>query len=155
MKINRKFIVMAAMAAVVTTAVAFTAPPPDDHVFKNLKILPKDISHEKLDKIMHGFNNALGVKCNFCHARSQDTTVHHPDFASDEKPEKSIARSMMKMTLKINKKFFEAKHPAFGEPGMEISCVTCHHGQPHPEEPKETEHGPGGTPPPPPPGKEK
>jgi len=38
---------------------------------------------------------------------------------------------------------------------MEISCVTCHHGEAHPEEPKEAEHGPGGTPPPPPPGKEK
>ena len=146
---------MASMAAVVITAVAFTAPPADEPSFKNLKILPKDISHEKLDKIMHGFNTALGVKCSFCHARSQDTAVHHPDFASDEKPEKSIARSMMKMTLKINKKFFEVKHPAFGETGMEISCVTCHHGAAHPEEPKEAEQRPQGTPPPPPPGKEK
>ncbi|MEO5594314.1 MAG: c-type cytochrome [Chitinophagaceae bacterium] len=150
MQLNRKFIVMATMAAIVTIAVAFTTPPPPESIYKNLKILPKDISKEKLDKIMSEFKNALGVKCSYCHAKSQDTTVHHPDFASDEKPEKEIARSMMKMTLKINKKFFEVKHPAFGETGLQISCVTCHHGEPHPEEPKEPEHGPGGTPPPPP-----
>jgi Photosynthetic reaction centre cytochrome C subunit len=154
---NRKFLVVACMAAVVTTAVAFTDPLPDDPLYKNLKVLPKDISKEKLDKIMFGFKDALGVKCSYCHAKSQDTTVRHPDFASDEKPEKEIARSMMKMTLKINKSFFEVKHPAFGEPGLQISCVTCHHGEPHPEEPKEPEHGPGpgGVPPPPPPGGEK
>ncbi len=46
---------------------------------------------------------------------------------------------MMKMTLRINKKFFQVKHPAFGEQ-MEISCVTCHHGQAHPEEAPEEEH---------------
>ena len=85
---------MAGMAAVVISAVAFTAPPADDNGFKNLKILPKDISHEKLGKIMHDFNDALGVKCNFCHAPSKDTANHHPDFASDDKPEKSIARQM-------------------------------------------------------------
>ena len=89
---------------------------------------------------MKGFNDALGVKCGFCHAPSKDTTVSKwPDFASDEKPEKNIARSMMKMTLRINKKFFQVKHPAFGEQ-MEIGCVTCHHGQPHPEQPAEEEH---------------
>jgi hypothetical protein len=147
MKINRKFIVMASMAAVVTTAVAFTAPPPDDSGFKNLKILPKDISHESLDKIMHGFNDALGVKCGFCHARSKDTANHHPDFASDEKPEKKIARSMMKMTVKINKKFFEAKHAFIGDSTLTVTCVTCHHGNEHPEGLKEHEH-PAGPPPP-------
>ena len=141
MKFNRTFIVIAAMTVVVTTAVAFTTPPDDNNGYKNLKILPKDISHEKLDKVMHEFNDALGVKCGFCHARSKDSTVRHPDFASDEKPEKDIARSMMKMTVKINKKFFGSKHPVFGE-SMEVSCYTCHHGEAHPEEPKEKEHGP-------------
>lgn len=149
MKINRKLIVMASMAVVVASAVAFTAPPAEDPGYKNLKILPKDISKEQLHKVMHGFNDALGVKCNFCHAPSKDTASKWPDFASDEKPEKNIAREMMKMTVKINKKFFGVKHPVFGEEGMEITCVTCHHGEAHPEEPKETEHGPGNPGPPP------
>ncbi len=89
MKLNRKFLVTASMAVVVISAVAFTAPPADDPGYKNLKILPKDISKEKLHTIMKGFNDALGVKCGFCHAPSKDTTVSKwPDFASDEKPEK-------------------------------------------------------------------
>ncbi|MFT3937141.1 MAG: c-type cytochrome [Chitinophagaceae bacterium] len=156
MKFNRKLIVMASLAALITTAVAFTKPAPaDDNGFKNLKILPKDISHEQLGKIMHDFNNALGVKCNFCHAPNKDTSIHHPDFASDEKPEKEIARSMMKMTLKINKKFFSVKDASFTSQ-LEITCATCHHGQAHPEEMKEEEHkpSPGGNPPPPPPAKQ-
>jgi hypothetical protein len=155
MNLNRKFIVTTSMAAVVTMAVAFTAPAPPDNRFKNLKILPKDIGHEQLGKIMHGFNDALGVKCNFCHAPSKDTSQHHPDFASDDKPEKNIARSMMKMTLKINKKFFEASHPFIGDSTLSVSCITCHHGSPHPEGPGEGEHGMGDHPqgpPPPPPG---
>lgn len=147
MQLNRKFIVMAAMAAVVTSAVAFTAPPADDHEYKNLKILPKNISHEKMGKIMHEFNDALGVNCNFCHAPSKDTAEHHPDFASDEKPEKNIAREMMKMTVKINKKFFAAKQAAIGDADLAVSCGTCHHGAPHPQVAGNKEHQ--GPPPPP------
>ncbi|HTL08632.1 MAG TPA: c-type cytochrome [Chitinophagaceae bacterium] len=135
MHLKRTCIVIASMALLVTTGVAFTAPPDDNNGYKNLKILPKDISKENLGKVMHGFNDALGVKCGFCHAPSKDTAVHHPDFASDEKPEKEIARSMMKMTLKINKKFFSVKHPSFTEQ-MEVSCGTCHHGEAHPEAPE-------------------
>jgi hypothetical protein len=149
MQFKRKLIVMAAMSAVVVSAVAFTAPPADDNGFKNLKILPKDISHEKLGKIMHGFNDALGVKCNFCHAPSKDTAQHHPDFASDDKPEKNIAREMMKMTVKINKKFFEAKHAAIGDSTLSVSCGTCHHGSPHPESQAEGAGERQGPPPPP------
>ncbi|MEO6315967.1 MAG: c-type cytochrome [Chitinophagaceae bacterium] len=146
MTFNRKFLVLGAMAAVVTSAVAFTAPaPPPENIYKNLKILPKDISKEQLGKVMHGFNDALGVKCSFCHAPSKDTAVHYPDFASDELPEKDIARSMMRMTVKINKKFFSNKKPVFGEL-MDVSCATCHHGQPHPEEPGEKDHGPNPAP---------
>ena len=135
MQLKRTIIVIASMGLLVTTGVAFTAPPDDNNGYKNLKILPKDISKEDLGKVMHGFNDALGVKCGFCHAPSKDTAVHHPDFASDEKPEKEIARSMMKMTLKINKKFFSVKHPSLTEQ-MEVSCVTCHHGEAHPEAPQ-------------------
>jgi Photosynthetic reaction centre cytochrome C subunit len=152
MTFNRKFLVVASMAAVVMTAVAFTSPapaPPADG-FKNLKILDKDISNEKLHKIMRGFNDALGVKCNFCHAPSKDTAAKWPDFASDEKPEKNIARSMMKMTLKINKKFFEVKHPFIGDSTLTVTCITCHHGNPHPEGNSESEehmdHPPGPPP---------
>lgn len=133
MKLNQKFIVLASMAVVITMAVAFTTPPQDEH--KNLKILPKNISHEDLDKIMDGFKADLGVKCNFCHAASKENP-EHLDFASDEKAEKGIARYMMKMTMRINRKFFEVKQPMIGDTSLVVSCGTCHHGEAHPEKPK-------------------
>jgi hypothetical protein len=108
--------------------------PPEEHHFKNLKVLPKDISGDDLDKVMDQFKAALGVKCNFCHAPSKDTTNHHPDFASDDKPEKDIARHMMRMTAKINKKYFSFNKDDKGETVPAISCITCHRGNPHPGE---------------------
>jgi len=82
---------------------------------------------------MHDFNDALGVKCNFCHGEKKEGQ-DHPDFASDEKPEKKIARDMMKMTNKINKKFFHGSSKIGDkEAVMAVTCATCHHGSPHPE----------------------
>lgn len=106
--------------------------PPEEHKFKNLKVLPKDITPEQLDKVMDKFKEALGVHCTFCHAPSKDTTIHHPDFASDDKPEKNIARKMMKMSAKINKKFFSYYKNDKGETVPAVECMTCHHGKPHP-----------------------
>ena len=108
--------------------------PPGEEKHKNLKILPKNISHEDLDKVMDGFKAALGVRCDFCHAQAKDGDGHKLDFASDDKPEKNIAREMMRMTNKINKKFFGNAKNEQGERVAVISCVTCHHGNPHPEE---------------------
>lgn len=106
--------------------------PPEEQKFLNLKILPKNISSEDLDKVMDGFKAALGVKCSFCHAPSKDTAQKHPDFASDDKPEKNIARKMMKMTAKINKKYFSYDKDENGQPLMAVECMTCHHGKEHP-----------------------
>ena len=130
---SKKYIVAAALSAFVIAGVAFTAPNPPDEGFKNLKVLPKNTSHDQLEKIMHDFNRDLGVKCNFCHAPSKDGS-HHPDFVSDEKPEKSMAREMMRLTLKINKKYFQSKHPSFTDSTLTITCFTCHHGEAHPEQ---------------------
>src|SRR6476661_10429646 len=85
-------------------SLAATLPKQQDkepYKAKNLKVLPKDISHEELDSIMDGFKAALGVKCGFCHATSKDDPKKL-DFASDDKKHKIIAREMMKMTAKIN-----------------------------------------------------
>ncbi|HVM89829.1 MAG TPA: c-type cytochrome [Puia sp.] len=145
----KKIIIIFSVAALVFTGIAATkAPEPEKP--KNLKILPKDISHEDLEKVMHGFNDALGVHCDFCHAKSKDPNQRWPDFASDEKPEKNIARKMMKMTAKINKKYFSFEKDEQGNMKNVVSCGICHHGTPHPEfkAPPHEEHQP---PPPPPP----
>ena len=118
------------MIVFVLSGVAATYPPKDEH--KNLKILSKNISYENLDKVMDNFKDALGVKCNFCHVKQKEDESKW-DFASDEKPEKEIARKMMKMMMRINKKYF--KHKVSYNPGevLTVSCQTCHNGKPRPE----------------------
>ncbi len=131
---SKHFAVAAALFALMFIGMAATRPP-DDRA-KNLKVLPKDISHEDLDKIMDSWKAALGVKCGFCHAPSADSTSHHLDFASDAKPEKNIARHMYKMTGRINKKFFSFNKDDKGNMLPTITCMTCHRGNPHPDEVK-------------------
>lgn len=122
-------IAVAGIIAIAGTAVAAGSPPHGQ--FKNLKVLQKDISSKALSKIMvDEFGDGLGVSCNFCHAEEKGS--YRLDYASDAKPEKEIARAMMRMTLKINKNFFRIKHPEIGAASLIIGCNTCHNGFPHP-----------------------
>jgi hypothetical protein len=129
MPFKKMYAVILLLAGTVAAAVA--ALPPPRHEFKNLKVLPKNINSKDLSRIMiDDFEDGLGVSCGFCHAEEKDS--HRLDYASDAKPEKQIARLMMRMTLNINKKYFKLKHPLIGDSTMVISCATCHKGQPHP-----------------------
>jgi hypothetical protein len=128
---RKKIFAVTVFISLIVFGIAATTPP-DEPKHKNLKILPKNISKEDLDKVMDGFKEALGVKCNFCHAPEADSTSHHLDFPSDAKPEKNIARHMMKMTAKINKKYFSLYKDESGNTVPAISCITCHRGNPHP-----------------------
>nr|WP_295867296.1 c-type cytochrome [uncultured Chitinophaga sp.] len=123
MKMKKTFMVAAALTAAVT--LCSLALPQEPEKPKNLKVLPKDISHDELIATMRGFNAALGVKCGYCHVAQKDDPKKL-DFASDDNQHKGIARDMMKMTRRINKKYF-------GKDVMAVSCYTCHHGN---EEPK-------------------
>lgn len=112
--------------------------------FTNLQILPKDISEDALDSVMHHFTASLDVKCNYCHVKNNDT--QKLDFAKDDKPEKLIARKMMLMTIDVNKNHFQQIEESM-EDGMAlprdtaavsymlkyVTCYTCHHGDPHPK----------------------
>ena len=102
---------------------------PTQNKFINLKILPKNISEKELDKVMDGFNIALGVACDYCHAKK--TTVDELNFASDKKPEKGIARKMMTMTTNINKKYFDFNNNKGSV--QPVTCLTFHRGSPMPE----------------------
>jgi len=138
--------------------------------FKNLQILPKDISDHDLDSVMHHFTAALGVRCNFCHVRNE--AARQMDFASDDKPEKNIARKMMRMAIDINKNYFKGMdmdmdhhmdssmqknmdHPAMDTSTnigdakymlQSVTCYTCHRGDAHPES-KTPPHQEGPKPP--------
>ena len=98
----------------------------------NLKLLPKDTSPEDLMKIMHGFSEQLGVHCTFCHV--EDAATKHPNFASDQKPEKNTARIMMSMTQEFNAKYLSQIHdPDATEAQKTMTCGTCHQGHNMPE----------------------
>jgi hypothetical protein len=56
------------------------------------------------------------VKCSFCHEKG--------DFASDANPHKKVARKMISMTRKLDKKYLGGKG--------KLSCATCHHGKKEP-----------------------
>ena len=157
--ISKKLTITAGLLGTMVLGIAATMPqegPAPKLV--NLKVFPKNIPFRVLDHKMDEWSASLGVHCNFCHARNEQT--NKMDFASDAKPEKEMARHMFVMTAKINKKFFKAEKDSVGlvmESG--INCNSCHHGNAHPElKIPERQHGPGGPPPggtgtpPPPPG---
>jgi hypothetical protein len=131
MKVSKSFIVVAGAIAFVVIGIAASKPPQEK--YKNLKVLPKNISEQTMDSVMNEFEKALGVGCDFCHVKPADSTANW-DMSLDDKPEKNIARKMIEMSNKINKDFFNAT-TKYGDENavLEIHCVTCHHGEPHPE----------------------
>lgn len=88
--------------------------------FKNLKVLPQNISKDSLMGLMRSYNQALGVKCNHCHVA---------DKSADDKHEKDIARHMIKFTDELNTKEFAPIGPEYTQA---IQCATCHRGSTKP-----------------------
>lgn len=126
---KRPFRVIIGFAAVISVSLAFTKHM--DPGYKNLQILPKDITERQMDSVMHHFNESLNVKCSFCHVRNDST--NKMDFASDAKPHKNKAREMMKLTNKINDDYFDVTG---GQrtitTQLMVTCYTCHHGSTDP-----------------------
>jgi hypothetical protein len=136
MKMHKPTLITA-LAATIFIAVAATIKTPDPIKYTNLKVLPKNISSRELQSIMaDDFEDGLGVSCGFCHTNAKDG--HGLDFASDAKPEKEISRTMMRMTLDLNKRWLQNKHPKIGDAALVVQCNTCHKGQTFPDgaEPK-------------------
>jgi len=124
---RKTVLVIAGFVALISMSLAFTEP--NDRIYKNLKVLPKDITKPQMDSVMQSFTAALGVKCNFCHVRTADNTDW--DFPSDANKHKLISRDMMKMTNKINKKYFDMTGKGLNASLM-VTCYTCHNGKPEP-----------------------
>jgi hypothetical protein len=107
----------------------------------NLKVLPKTMTGDDVNKLMHEFTGELGVECGFCHA--QNATTHRIDPPSDANPVKDQARYMITMTADLNDQYLEnLPGKRYGDP---ITCGTCHRGESHPSVfvPK-PQPGPGG-----------
>jgi hypothetical protein len=113
----------------------------------NIQALPKDISGDDVIKLMHAYEQELGVECEYCHAVNPDT--HRIIAASDANPKKDKARTMIRMTDEINTKYLAELGTEPGKPApAPVTCGTCHRGAAHPAEfVLKPERGPGGPPP--------
>ena len=138
MQNKKKIIVLAITSVFVLIGLAATHAPVQKE--RNLKILPKDISDQKLDSIMQTYNVALGVKCDFCHAPKKgfymklNGVTDTLDFASDDNSMKANARDMMRLTIEINKNYFYFNKNERPEYLHTVTCKTCHRGEPFPPE---------------------
>lgn len=125
------------LSLLVIAGVAAVKPPKAP--WKNLQVLPQDISEQKLDSIMESYNKALGEGCKFCHLPI-DNSGDKFDFASDSLPMKRNARDMLKMTININKTYFYFKKEEKPEYLNMVHCNTCHRGEALPPEPEKVKH---------------
>lgn len=127
---RKSVLVLLSLVTCITFLVSFMKPK--ESLYKNLKVLPKDISKTDMDSVMKHFTQSLGVKCNFCHVRMNNEKKDW-DFANDSIENKRTARYMVGMTKKINKKFFKDDIKNINMPQMnEITCYSCHNGKKHP-----------------------
>jgi len=126
------------------------APPTQNSApaFKNLKVLPDNISRDDLRKLMRQFTGDLGVECEFCHAAA-DPVTRREGRASDANPTKETARYMIQMTDDLNNRYLEQMPDRrYADP---ITCGTCHRGEKHPSifvaPPRQQVNRPAPTPP--------
>lgn len=96
----------------------------------NLKVLPQNITKDSLLGLMKGYNQALGVKCTYCHVKKGVNL----DAASDDKKEKEYARQMITMTRKINAENFNWANSPEPEKIDHVKCIMCHRGDAKPSE---------------------
>lgn len=127
----------------VAVGLALLAFPGSGHAqeqeqFRNLQVLPKEISRQELTAIMRNFTQALGVRCDYCHSQWEGTPPParpgggpNLDFASDAKPTKRKARFMLRMTDSLNRVTLAAL-PDRRDPPVSVGCITCHRMQPVP-----------------------
>jgi hypothetical protein len=126
---KKTFFVTLSLVFMIMISLAFTGY---DSEFKNLKVLPKDITKKQLDSVMNHFTASLNVKCGFCHI--QNKTTQQWDHASDENKHKLVAREMMVMTNEINDKYFDltgVKRDLNTQ--LMVTCFTCHNSNKQPE----------------------
>lgn len=93
--------------------------------FKNLQVLPKDISRKDLMWTMRGFCFSLGVRCEHCHVGKDSNTRNEMNFPSDEKETKRTARAMLRMVDALNRDYISKLNH---QPAVQVECVTCHRG---------------------------
>jgi hypothetical protein len=124
----KKILFLCGLTIMIAALASWQSPRNEDD--RNLKVLPKDISSDSLERVMDDFTVALNVDCRFCHAPKDPKEPKKLNYASDANPLKEITRTMLRMTNEINGRYMKTL------PGNEVqlvTCNTCHRGQPVPE----------------------
>jgi hypothetical protein len=116
----RRLLVLVSLASLWALPVRAQIP----ETFTNLQVLPKDLSRQQLVGIMRGFALNLGIRCEHCHV-GEGNDLSKFDFASDARPAKAAARSMLALVTRVNADLVTALGPA-AEP--RVTCYTCHRG---------------------------
>ena len=95
--------------------------PSATETYHNVQVLT-DVSAAEFMRLQTALTQWVSPKqgCEFCHTGA--------DYASDAKPQKNVARVMLRMTRHLNTDW--SNHVA----GAGVTCYTCHRGQPVPAE---------------------
>jgi len=128
----KKAVVFVAILLVACTAIRqqkAQAPVADNLQFHNLKVLPPNITHDELISTMRGIARSLGTKCNHCHLANPPGAAEEFDYPNDSKPEKNVARTMLRMVRNINGEYISKVNAH----GQTVTCFTCHRGHTVPE----------------------
>ena len=120
----------------------------------NLQVLPKDTPPQEVLVLMQQFTQALGVQCTYCHVQPPVRLITPEEaaaaenqgqgrgrgqgplpmnFAADDKPQKQVAREMLKLVHDINARLSARR----GKPAsavVQVQCVTCHRGVTEPQQ---------------------
>jgi photosynthetic reaction center cytochrome c subunit len=119
----RRLLPLLVIATATRTATAQFPPTK----LENLKVFPRDIPVRALIDTMASFTRALGVRCTYCHVGEEGQPLSSFDFKSDQKPEKTKAREMLRMVGAINGEYL-TKLVDRRSPRINVACMTCHRG---------------------------
>lgn len=126
-------LVILVLACVVAVSSAFTNLTTGPG-YKNLQVLPKNITEQQMDSVMHHYSVSLNVGCDFCHIKKEAAGNEEWDWASDKNKHKLVARDMIRMTNKLNDDYFPYSGKAENMSTiLTVTCFTCHNGSKEPE----------------------
>jgi hypothetical protein len=104
---------------------------------QNLKVFPQGTTMQDILPTMRGFEAALQVECGHCHQWEGQGNPNN-NFAADVKPQKDIARAMIRMVNSINEQIqagVSATKLRTGDQIQKVTCATCHRGSAIPQVP--------------------
>lgn len=95
--------------------------------FRNLDVLPEDISRDSLVQLMRSFSFATGLRCEGCHVMGENGSFQGARFHLDDKLTKRRARYMLQMVNRLNDEILPGL-PERDTPALRVECKTCHRG---------------------------